>query len=304
MSFTKKHLFVLLGPTAIGKTATAIRLAKHFKTDILSSDSRQFFKEMTIGTAAPSEAELAEATHHFIHSHSIQSPYNAGQFERDAIALLDRLFEKHDVVVMVGGSGLYAEAVCKGLDDLPSDQELRQRLKVQYDSEGLLPLVEQLLAIDPEVKHFLDLQNYQRVIRALEICLSSGQKYSQLRTSVKKPRNFQCHKIALNADRSYIYENINQRVDLMVASGLIEEVRGLLPFKHLNALQTVGYQEVFDALDGKTSMDFAIEKIKSNTRQFAKRQLTWLRRDPDVKWFESKDQAGILDHCISLLSTS
>lgn len=283
----QKTLIVVVGPTAIGKTALAIELAKHYQTEIISADSRQFFREMSIGTAKPSEEELAAAPHHFINSHSVNQLFSTGDFEVEALALMDKLYTKHDVLVMVGGSGLYINAICNGLDDMPDiDLNIREKLNQQFTDQGIEPIRKQLAELDPEYFSKVDQSNPQRMIRGLEVVLSTGQKLSSFLTSNKKERPFNIIKIGLNTDREKLYNQINHRVDIMVQNGLVEEVKSLEAYKELNALKTVGYSEIFDYLDGKTDLPTAVDKIKQNTRRFAKRQLTWFRKDIETVWFE------------------
>lgn len=279
-------LISLVGPTAIGKTALSIKLAQHFGTEILSADSRQFYKEMQIGTAAPTPTELATAKHHFIHHKSIHDNYNVGAFEKDAIALLDELFTRHNVVIMVGGSGLYVDAVIKGLDYFPSvDPSIRKNLNYQLKTKGLEILQQQLKELDFESYRTLAIDNPHRVIRALEICLGTNHPYSSFLNQNKANRNFKNITIGLTADREIIYNRINQRVDIMMNQGLLDEVKYLAPYQHLNSLNTVGYKELFNFLHGDWSLDFAISEIKKNSRRFAKRQLTWFKKDASIKWF-------------------
>jgi len=257
-----KTLIVIVGPTAIGKTSLAIDLAKHYQTEIISADSRQFFKEMSIGTAKPSEKELAEAPHHFINSHSITQLFSTGDFEVQALTLIEQLFTKHDVLVMVGGSGLYINAICNGLDDMPDiDLTIRERLNQQLANEGIEPIRKQLSELDPEYFAKVDQSNPQRMIRGLEVVLSTGQKLSSFLTSNKKERPFNIIKIGLNTEREKLYHQINQRVDLMMGHGLVEEVKALEPHKELNALKTVGYAEIFDYLSGSIDLTTAVDKI-------------------------------------------
>lgn len=292
----QKTLIVIVGPTAIGKTALAIELAKHYQTEIISADSRQFFKEMSIGTAKPSVEELAAAPHHFINSHSITQFFSTGDFEVQALALMEKLFTKHDVLVMVGGSGLYINAVCNGLDDMPEiDLDIRERLNQQFANDGIEAIREQLATLDPEYYAKVDQSNPQRMIRGLEVVLSTGQKLSSFLTSNKKERPFNIVKIGLNTDREKLYNQINHRVDIMMQEGLLEEVKSLEAYKELNALKTVGYSEIFDYLDGKIDLATAVDKIKQNTRRFAKRQLTWFRKDEDTTWFEPRQGEQVLD---------
>jgi len=291
-----KTLIVIAGPTAIGKTALAITLAQHFTTEIISADSRQFFKEMSIGTAKPHADELAAAKHHFIDSHSINTFFSTGDFEKQALGLLDEIFTRQDLAIMVGGSGLYLDAVTKGLDELPdTDMEIRAQLNNLFETEGLEPIKAQLEAADPEYYEKVDQANTQRLIRGLEFFLSTGKKVSSFLTNSRKERAFNIIKIGLNMERPLLYERINHRVDIMLQEGLLEEVKSLIEFRALNALKTVGYAELFDYLDGTITYDVAVEKIKQNTRRFAKRQLTWFRRDTQIHWFSPDQSAEVIN---------
>ncbi|WP_370632463.1 tRNA (adenosine(37)-N6)-dimethylallyltransferase MiaA [Mesoflavibacter sp. SCSIO 43206] len=283
----KKYLISIVGPTAIGKTALSIKLANYFKTEIISADSRQFFKEMSIGTAAPTEEELAAAPHHFIHHKSITEDYNVGAFEKDALKKIEELHQKHDIVIMVGGSGLYVDAVTKGLDYFPDvDPKIREQLNYTLKKEGLEALQLQLKNLDIVAYNTIAIDNPHRVIRALEICIGTNKPYSSFLNKEKNKRPFKTITIGLTADREIIYNRINKRVDIMVENGLIDEVKSLIEYKHLNALNTVGYKEIFNALDNTWSLDFAISEIKKNSRRFAKRQLTWFKRNNDTLWFD------------------
>ncbi|WP_339873634.1 tRNA (adenosine(37)-N6)-dimethylallyltransferase MiaA [Olleya marilimosa] len=287
MKHANKYLISIVGPTAIGKTALSIKLANHFDTQIISADSRQFFKEMSIGTAAPTTEELAAAKHHFIHNKSITEDYNVGAFEKEAINQIALLHKTHDVVIMVGGSGLYVDAVTNGLDYFPEvDKSIRTQLNTQLETEGLKTLQLKLKTLDEQSYNTIKIDNPQRVIRALEICIGSGQPYSSFLNKDKNKRPFKTITIGLEADRDVIYDRINKRVDIMVANGLIKEVESLLPFKNLNSLNTVGYKELFNYLDKTWTLEFAISEIKKNSRRFAKRQLTWFRRKPETLWFD------------------
>ncbi|AMQ00287.1 tRNA delta(2)-isopentenylpyrophosphate transferase [Pedobacter cryoconitis] len=291
-----KTLIVIAGPTAIGKTALAITLAQHFTTEIISADSRQFFKEMSIGTAKPHADELAAAKHHFIDSHSINTFFSTGDFEKQALGLLDEIFTRHDLAIMVGGSGLYLDAVTKGLDELPdTDMEIRSQLNKLFETEGLEPIKAQLEAADPEYYAKVDQANTQRLIRGLEFFLSTGKKVSSFFTNSRKERSFNIIKIGLNMERPLLYERINHRVDIMLQEGLLEEVESLKDYRELNALKTVGYAELFDYLDGTISYEVAVDKIKQNTRRFAKRQLTWFRRDTQIHWFSPDQPAEVIN---------
>lgn len=285
----KKYLISIVGPTAIGKTALSVSLAKHYKTEIISADSRQFYKEMQIGTAAPTAEELGAAPHHFIHHKSVKEEYNVGSFEKDALLKLDELFTTHDIVVMVGGSGLYVDAVTKGLNVFPKvAPAIRETLNQEFATRGIEYLQEKLKTLDIETYHKIALDNPHRVIRALEIAIGSGKPYSSFLNQEKAGRNFKTLTIGLTAERSIIYDRINRRVDLMLNDGLLDEAKQLEPLKHLNALNTVGYSELFKFLSGEWTFDFAISEIKKNSRRYAKRQLTWFKRNSEVLWFDYK----------------
>ena len=281
---------MIVGPTAIGKTALAVQIAQKFQTEIISADSRQFYIETEIGTAKPSAVELAAAKHHFINSHHITENFTVGDFETQSLAKLNEIFEKNDFAVLVGGSGLYINAVCNGFDDLPrASAELRAQLNQDFLDEGIEPLQRRLQELDPLYFKEVDLHNPQRIIRALEVCISTGIPFSTYRTRSQKTRAFFCVKIGLNTNRGQLYDRINKRVDQMIAMGLEDEAKNLMPYRHLNALNTVGYSELFDYFDGKITRNEAIEKIKQNTRRFAKRQLTWFRKDLEINWFEPSE---------------
>ena len=294
---TNKTLISVVGPTAIGKTALAIKVADYFGTEIISADSRQFFKEMRIGTAVPSQEELASVPHHFIQHKSIFEPYSVGDFEREALSKLEFLFKKKDVVVMVGGSGLYVDAITHGLDHFPKiDPEIRQNLNEQLLNKGITSLQEQLKTLDPTYYDKVDLNNPHRLIRALEVCLGTGAPFSSFlkRSNINK-RPFRTVTLGISAARDIIYDRINLRVDLMMDEGLLQEVETLEQYKDLNALQTVGYKELFQYLKGDIDLETAIGEIKKNTRRFAKRQLTWLRKKEDILWIDYKyDLAAVL----------
>ena len=282
-----KKLIVVVGPTASGKTAYAIELAKKYDTEIISADSRQFFREMSIGTAKPTPEELSQAKHHFIDSHSIMDSFSVGDFEKQALAVLDDIFKTHDAAIMAGGSGLYIKAVCEGFDDLPvASTGIRERLNREFEEKGITLLQEKLKVADPVYYDEVDLNNPQRLIRALEVWESTGRPFSSYRKAEAAQRPFEIKKIGLDLPREVLYQRINDRVDEMVKHGLVEEVRSLLPYRHLNALNTVGYSELFDHFDGKTDPNTAIALIKQNTRRFAKRQLTWFRKDTGIRWLK------------------
>jgi len=285
-----KKLIVIAGPTAVGKTAAAIKLAQQLKTEIISADSRQFYREMSIGTAKPDAVELAQAKHHFIDSHSIKENFTVGDFEKEALQLLDELFKTHDQLIMVGGSGLFIQAVTQGFDNLPTaDPEIREQLNQELAEKGIEYLQQKLKGADPDYYSQVDLSNPQRLIRALEVFEATGKPFSSYRKATVNTRPFESIKIVLDLPREELYDRINRRVDIMVKQGLVEEVRSLLPYRHLNALNTVGYSELFDCFDGKTDLPTAIDLIKQNTRRFAKRQLTWFRKDKGMKWLMAND---------------
>jgi len=294
----EKYLITIVGATAIGKTALSIKLAQHFKVDIISCDSRQFYKEMTIGTAVPTADELSQATHHFIQNRSIFDDYNVGQFERDALLKLNELYQKNNIAIMVGGSGLYVDAVIKGLDDFPTvNPHIREQLNQELIENGLESLQNQLKILDNRSFNTIAIDNPHRVIRALEICIGTGKPYSYYKNKPKAKRNFTPIFIGIDAERETIYNRINQRVDIMMENGLLDEVKQLHPHKNLNALQTVGYRELFQYLDGKITLDFAIDEIKKNTRRFAKRQNTWFKKNKEIKWFNfEEDSVKIIDY--------
>lgn len=288
-------LIIVVGTTAIGKTTKAIELAKYYNCEIISCDSRQFFKEMTIGTAVPSKEELEAVPHHFIQNKSIFESYNVGDFEREALEKLDELFQKNPVQIMVGGSGLYVDAIVKGFDDFPEiDPSVREEIKKEYKQKGIAFLQQKLKENDSfyyekiESENPQTLENPQRMMRFVEVSVGSGKPYSSFLNQKKNTRNFKTILVGLEAEREIIYERINQRVDVMIKNGLLEEARKLYPHKHLNALQTVGYRELFDSFDGKITLETAVEEIKKNTRRFAKRQLTWFKRNPEIMWFDYK----------------
>ncbi|MDX1462908.1 MAG: tRNA (adenosine(37)-N6)-dimethylallyltransferase MiaA [Marinirhabdus sp.] len=287
MSNTKPLLVCVVGPTAIGKTALGIAIANHFSTEIISADSRQFYSEMTIGTAVPTAAELAAVPHHFIQNRSIFEPYSVGDFERDALVKLDELFQSNDIVVMVGGSGLYVDAVVHGLNTFPNvPNSVREQLKLELESHGLIPLQKELQEKDPQYYDQVDLQNAHRVIRALEVIRASGTSFSSFLNQPKPERAFETLYVGLDADRPLVYDRINKRVDMMMEAGLLEEAKQLYEHKDLNALQTVGYSELFRFLDRELTLEEAISEIKKNTRRFAKRQGTWFRKNPEIHWFQ------------------
>ena len=288
-----KNLITIVGPTAIGKTSLSIALAKHFNCEIISCDSRQFFKEMTIGTAVPNELDLSSAKHHFIHNKSIFDNYNVGDFEKEALSKLDELYKTNDFVILVGGSGLYVDAILKGFDAIPEiDKNIRNIVIAEYELNGMVYLQENLRNLDPTYYNELTqknpqtLLNPQRMMRFVEVCIGTGKPYSSFLSEKKNQRNFTPILIGLEAKREVIYDRINQRVVIMMTEGLLAEAKNVYPQKDLNALQTVGYKELFSYFDDEITLEFAIEEIKKNTRRFAKRQLTWFKRNSETKWFE------------------
>ena len=293
--YKPKILLVVAGPTAVGKTALCVRLAQALHTDVVSADSRQLYRELTIGTAKPTPAEMQGVRHHFIDSHPIPQPINAGQYEREALALLDQLFQEKDVVILSGGTGLYINAVCFGLDDIPPvDPAIREKLRERLHAEGLAALVTELHRLDPVYYETADLQNPVRVTRALEICLTTGLPFSSFHRQSTAERPFQSRLIALDRPRDELYARIDARMDAMLQAGLVDEARSLLPYRHLSALQTVGYQEVFGYFDGQYDYDEMVRLLKRNSRRYAKRQLTWFRNQNDYQWFHPDDADGIL----------
>lgn len=296
MDADPKFLVVLTGPTAVGKTALAIKLATKLGSEIISADSRQFYKELKIGTAVPEPLQLLEVKHHFIHNLSIHSSFNVADFEQQALTLINELHTKNPYVVVAGGSGLYIDALCKGIDDFPNaDPGLRHSLNEQYEKFGIDFLRGQLKLLDPDYYNEVDLANHKRLLRAIEVCIISGQPYSSLRKNLVRPRSFKIIKIGLNLPRQELFERIAIRVDQMMADGLEAEARSFYHLRHLNALNTVGYKELFSYFDGEITRDRAIEDIKTNTRRYAKRQLTWLARDASIKWFTPNQLDEILN---------
>ncbi len=299
MILPSKTLITIVGPTGIGKTRLSIALAQALGCEIISCDSRQFYKEMRIGTAVPSHEELTLVKHHFIQNRSISEDYSVGQFEKDALLLLNDLFIQYDYVVMVGGSGLYVQAVLEGLDAFPDvSPQIRTELKQALEINGLEHLQEKLKQLDPETYDQIELSNPHRVIRALEICMETGEKYASFKAKPKEPRPFQSILIGLDAPRKEIYKRIELRVDAMLEEGLLEEAKLLFPHRHLNALQTVGYRELFDYMEGKTTLDFALSEIKKNSRRYAKRQNTWFKRNPEIQWFDYQTELSEILKCI------
>ncbi len=296
MDFSKKKLIILVGPTAVGKTGVAIRLASKLKTEIISADSRQIYRELRIGTAKPSEAELQQVRHHFLNSHSIHDAYDAAQFGEEALTLIHELFKQYDYLVVCGGSGLYVKALLEGFDDIPEvADEVRDQLIEEFEDKGLLWLQNKMRELDPDHFQKIDQKNPVRLMRALEIKISTGKSISSFQTLPKKEHPFTVIKIGLELDRVELYKRIDDRMDQMIALGLFEEATQLLPYRNLNALQTVGYREIFDYLDGKYDQEEAVRLLKRNSRRYAKRQLTWFKRDEEIKWFSSNDWTGVID---------
>lgn len=298
-----KTLVVLVGPTGIGKTELSLKMAQTLKTDIISSDSRQIYKELKIGTAAPTPEQLAVVNHHMVATHSVNDYYNAFEFEQDVLVLLDDLFKNTNQVVMTGGSMMYVDAVCKGIDDLPTiDPELRQEVMDLYNNEGLEAVRRQLKMLDPDFYNEVDLKNHKRVMHAVEVCLMTGKPYSSLRTNSSKKRPFNILKIGLDMDRTELYNRINKRVDIMVDEGLFNEAKDFYHLKDINALNTVGYKEIFAHWDGEYDKSTAIELIKRNSRRYAKRQLSWFRRDKEIHWFHPRNAEEIINFVTSTLN--
>ena len=298
-----KTLVVLLGPTGIGKTELSLSLAKLLSSPIVSADSRQIYKTIKIGTAAPTEAELSQAKHYFVGSLNLEDYYSAAQYEAEVMAKLEELFQQHDVVVLTGGSMMYVDAICKGIDDIPTvDKETRELMIQRYEEEGLEKLCAELKLLDPEYYQIVDLKNPKRVIHALEICYMTGKTYTSFRTRSTKERPFRIIKIGLTRDREELYDRINRRVDMMMEEGLLEEAKSVYEYKHLNSLNTVGYKEMFMYLDGEWTLDFAIEKIKQNSRIYSRKQMTWFKRDADITWFHPDQKEEIMNHINNLLS--
>ena len=290
-----KTLIVITGPTAVGKTELTISLAKHYDTPVINADSRQIYRELKIGTAAPTKEQLNEVRHYFVGTKSIIDYYNASMYEQDVIECLKVL--PSEINILSGGSMMYIDAVCNGIDDIPTIRDdIREEMKRRYQEEGLEALCEDLKRLDPEHYAVVDRQNYRRVIHALEICYQTGKTYTSFRTQQKKPRPFRTIKIGLNRDREELYNRINARVDQMMEQGLLQEAEGLYPQRQLNALNTVGYKEMFDYLDGRWSLDEAVERMKGNTRRYARKQLTWFKRDPEVSWFHADAKEEILNY--------
>lgn len=297
------HLIVLIGPTGVGKTELSLRLAETFHTSIVSADSRQLYADLKIGTAAPTLQQLQQVPHHLVGTLKLTDYYSAAQYELEAMHTLEQMFEQQDVVVLTGGSMMYIDAVCKGIDDIPTiDTETRQLMLQKYEAEGLERLCSELRLLDPDYYRIVDLKNPKRVIHALEICYMTGRTYTSFRTQQKKQRPFNIIKIGLTRDREELYDRINRRVDQMMEEGLLEEARDMYPHRALNSLNTVGYKEIFKYLDGEWELPFAIEKIKQNSRIYSRKQMTWFRRDEKIKWFHPEQEAEIMEYLNALIT--
>lgn len=291
----QKNLVVLLGPTGVGKTELSLRLATYFGSPIINADSRQLYTDIPIGTAAPTLEERERVEHYFVGTHQLEDYYSAAQYENDVIKLLDKLFQNHDVVLLSGGSMMYIDAVCKGIDDIPTiDNVTRERMRERYEQEGLDALVEDLRKLDPEYSAICDLKNPKRVIHALEICTMTGKTYTSFRLRKEKVRPFRIIKIGLQRPREELFERINSRVDVMVENGLIEEAKRVLPYRHFNSLNTVGFKELFQYFDGTWDLNFALEKIRRNSRVYAKKQMTWFSHDKEIVWFHPEQESEII----------
>lgn len=292
-----KKLVVLLGPTGVGKTELSLRLAKKWNAPIISADSRQLYKELVIGTAAPTAEQQQRVKHYLVGTLSLEDYYSASCFEDEVMTLLSELHQSSDTVILSGGSMMYIDAVCKGIDEIPTvDEALRNEVKALYENEGLEAIQQRLKLLDPDFYKQVDLQNYKRVIHALEICLMTGKPYSSLRTNTIKQRPFRIIKVGLKREREVLYSRINQRVDEMMSSGLLEEARSVYPYRHLNSLNTVGYKELFQYFDGTWDLDFAVDKIKQNSRIYSRKQMTWFKRDKEIAWFEPEEEKAILKY--------
>jgi len=290
-------LVVITGPTAVGKTALTLEIARHYDIPVINADSRQIYKELNIGTASPTTEQLQQAKHYFVSTKSILDYYNASMYEQDVLSLLDYLFHISPIQLLSGGSMMYIDAVCNGIDDIPTIRDdIREEMKRRYEEEGLASLCEDLKRLDPEHYEVVDRQNHRRVIHALEICYQTGKTYTSFRTKTKKERPFQIIKVGLNRERNELYNRINQRVDNMIDDGLVDEALSVYQYKDTNALNTVGYKEIFDYIEGRWSLDEAVERIKGNTRRYARKQLTWYKRDEHVMWFHPSQQTEILNY--------
>ena len=297
-------LIVLIGPTGVGKTELSLRIAEYFRTSIVSADSRQLYADLKIGTAAPTPEQLNRVPHHLVGTLKLTDYYSAARYEEEALGIIEKLFEQHETVVLTGGSMMYIDAICKGIDNIPTiDAETREMMLQRYESEGLETLCSELKLLDPEYYKIVDLNNPKRVIHALEICYMTGKTYTSFRTQKKKDRSFHIIKIGLTRDRNELYERINHRVDVMMDEGLLEEARAVYPYRTLNSLNTVGYKELFNYLDGSWELPFAIEKIKQNSRIYSRKQMTWFKRDEEIHWFHPDQETEIIEYCKEQLSS-
>lgn len=298
-----KTLIVLIGPTGVGKTELSLDIAEKFKSPIISADSRQLYADIKIGTAAPTEEQQKRVKHYFVGTLKLTDYYSAAQYELEVMKLLDELFLKHDTIILTGGSMMYIDAICKGIDDIPTvDNETREMMMDKYEREGLENLCAELKLLDPEYYSIVDLKNPKRVIHALEICYMTGKTYTSFRTGNKKERPFNIIKIGLKRDREELYERINRRVDMMIEEGLVDEVKSVYQYKNLNSLNTVGYKEIIQYLDGNCTLDFAIEKIKQNSRIYSRKQMTWFKRDTDITWFHPDDKQEVMNYIDSYIN--
>lgn len=285
---SSKTLLVLLGPTGVGKTELSLLIAEHFQCPIINADSRQIYKDISIGTAAPTAEELARVKHYFVHSLALDEYYSAAEYEKDVLSLLDDLFKQHDTVILSGGSMMYIDAVTKGIDDIPTvDNDTRTFLRHRYETEGLAPLLAELKLLDPEYYDIVDKKNHKRVVHALEICYMTGRSFTSFRTNTKKQRPFNIIKFGISRNRETLFSRINQRVDQMMLHGFLQEAQNVYPLKHLNSLNTVGYKELFKVIDGEWELPMAVERIKKNTRVYAKKQMTWYKNDTDIHWLDA-----------------
>ncbi len=297
-----KTLLILLGPTAVGKTELALQLAEHLGSPIINADSRQLYRDLRIGTAAPTAEQLARVKHYFVGTLAITDYYSAARYEQEVLQLTDQLFQTHDTLLLTGGSMMYIDAVCRGIDDIPTvEPDIREHLRARLEAEGLEPLKAELKLLDPEYYVQVDLRNTKRIVHALEICYQTGQTFTSFRTATRKQRPFNIIKIGLRRERAELFDRINRRVDQMMADGLLDEARALLPYRHENALNTVGYKEMFQVLDGLWELPFAVERMKKNTRVYAKKQMTWFAHDADIRWLDLHGAAS--DALTQLLTT-